>query len=105
MLSRSSIIGKVPAVLFLLSIFGVGSAYGFFVHRSQLFPYQILKEAESAYIALKSGQSGKEPTTFLTYVPEAKPHPGKSRIAADRPDDWILITGGPYEFLEECPTF
>jgi len=105
MTSRSSIIGKALPALFLLSVFSVGSAYGFFVHRSQLFPYRILKEAESAYRALTSDRSGKEPTTFLTYVPEANPRPSTSRIAADQPDDWILITGGPYEFLEECPTF
>jgi len=105
MTSRSSIIGKATAALFLLSVFSVGSAYGFFVHRSQLFPYRILKEAESAYNALKASRSGKEPATFLTYVPEANPRPSASRIAADQPDDWILITGGPYEFLEECPTF
>ncbi len=100
-----SIIGKAPAVLFLLSVFVVGSVYGFFVHRSKLFPYQVLKEAELAYAALRSGPSGNEPTTFLTYVPEATPRPSASRIATDQPDDWILITGGPYEFMEECPTY
>jgi hypothetical protein len=105
MTSRSSIIGKAPAVLFVLSVFGAGSAYGFFVHHSKLFPYRLLKEAESAYTVLTSDRSGNEPTTFITYVPEATAHPSTSRIAAEQPDDWILITGGPYEFLEECPTF
>ena len=75
MTSRSSIIGKALPALFLLSVFSVGSVYGFFVHRSQLFPYRILKEAESAYAALTSYRSGKEPTTFLAYVPEATPRP------------------------------
>jgi hypothetical protein len=105
MTSRSSIIGKASAVLFVLSVFVVGSAYGFFVHRSKLFPYRILQEAKAAYIAFTSGPSGKEPATFLKYVPEADPRPSTSRIAAHQPDDLILITGGPYEFLEECPTF
>jgi hypothetical protein len=102
---RSSIVRRTPAVLFLLGVFVMGAAYGFLVHRSKLFPYRILQQAESAYVALKSEPAGDEPTTFITYVAGAPRHPSTSKIAADQPDDWILITGGPYEFLEECPTF
>jgi arylsulfotransferase ASST len=102
---RSSIVRNAPAVLFLLSVFGLGAAYGFLVHRNKLFPYPFLKRAESAYAALNSGPAGDEPTTFVTYVAGAPHHPSTSRIAAEQPDDWILITGGPYEFLKECPTF
>jgi hypothetical protein len=105
MTSRSSIIDKAPVVLFLLSVFGAGAAYGFLAHHSKLFPYRLVKQAESAYTALRTGKSGNEPTTFLAYVPERTSPTSASRIATEQPDDWILVTGGPYEFLEECPRF
>jgi hypothetical protein len=105
MRTRASIFWNAVPVLFLFSVFAAGSTYGYFVHRSELFPYGVLKEAKSAYRAMRAQSTRTEPSSFLAYVPAAVQRPGATPIAAQQPDDWILITGGPYEFLDECPRF
>lgn len=104
-----SLIGSIPRkilpALFLFGVFGAGSTYGYFVHRNELFPRRVLKEAGLAYEALRSAYAHKEPGSFIAYLPEASQGPVTTRIAANQPDEWILVTGGPYEFLEECPTY
>jgi hypothetical protein len=92
-------------VLFLFSVFAAGSTYGYFIHRSELFPYGVLQEAKSAYRAIRSQSTRKEPSSFLAYVPAPVQRPTAAQVAAQQPDDWILVTGGPYEFLDECPRF
>ena len=105
MRTRASILWHAVPVLFLISVFAAGSTYGYYIHRSELFPYGVLKEARSAYRALRSQSNRKEPSSFLAYVPGTLQRPGAARIATQQPDDWILVTGGPYEFLDECPRF
>lgn len=105
MSSRIWIFSKAVPILFLLGVFGAGTTYGYFVHRSELFPYRVAKQAEAAYGALRSRSSRKEPTSFIEYVPETVRRPSVERVAAEQPDDWIFVTGGPYEFLDECPRF
>jgi arylsulfotransferase ASST len=103
--TRASLSWNWVPLLFLLSVFAAGSTYGYFIHRSELFPYGVLKDARSAYRAIRSQSHRKEPSSFLAYVPEPVQRPSVVRIAASQPDDWILVTGGPYEFLDECPRF
>jgi hypothetical protein len=102
MRTRASLRNAIP-LLFLFGVFTAGSTYGYFIHRSELFPYGVLKEAQSAYRAIRAQSTREEPSSFLAYVPATLQRPGASRIAAQQPDDWILVTGGPYEFLDECP--
>jgi hypothetical protein len=105
MRTRVSILRNAVPLLFLFSIFAAGSTYGYFIHRSEVFPYGALQEAKAAYSALRAQSRRKEPSSFLAYVPATAPRPTATRVAAQQPDDWILVTGGPYEFLEECPRF
>jgi hypothetical protein len=102
---RSATLWHAVPALFLFAVFAAGSTYGYFVHRSELFPYGVLQEASAAYKAARAQSRRQEPTSFLAYVPGAGHRPSATRIAAEQPDDWILVTGGPYEFLEECPRF
>ena len=105
MRTRASLFWNAVPFLFLFSVFAAGSTYGYFIHRSELFPYGVLKEARSAYRAIRAQSNRKEPSSFLAYVPATTQRPSAARIAARQPDDWILVTGGPYEFLDECPRF
>lgn len=102
---RASVLWNVLPALFVFAVFTAGSAYGYFVHRSELFPYGVLKEASAAYKAIRAQSRREEPTSFIAYVPGTVQRPSAARIATEQPDDWILVTGGPYEFLEECPRF
>ena len=105
MRARISILWNAVPVLFLFGLFAAGSTYGYFVHRSELFPYGVLKEAKSAYRAMRAQSNRKEPASFLAYVAATEQGPSAARIVDQQPDDWILVTGGPYEFLDECPRF
>src|ERR1044072_7068517 len=105
MRTRVSILRNAVPLLFLFSIFAAGSTYGYFIHRSEVFPYGALQEAKAAYSALRAQSRRKAPSTFLASVPATAPRPTATRVVAHQPDDWILVTGGPYEFLEECPRF
>jgi len=105
MRTRATIFWNAIPALFLFSVFAAGSTYGYFIHRSELFPYGILREASSAYRAMRAQTNRKEPSSFLAYVHATIQRPTAARIAAGQPDDWILVTGGPYEFLDECPRF
>src|SRR3954449_2791254 len=105
MRTRALSFRSVVPLLFLFGVFAAGSTYGYFIHRSEVFPYSALKEASAAYGALRAQSRRKEPSSFLTYVPATIQRPSAARIAGQQPDDWILVTGGPYEFLDECPRF
>jgi Arylsulfotransferase (ASST) len=105
MRTRASLFWNTVPVLFLFGLFAAGSTYGYYIHRSEIFPYRLLQEARSAYSALRAQSTREEPATFLAYVPATDQRPRAARIAAQQPDDWILVTGGPYEFLDECPQF
>ena len=103
--TRSSTFFSAVPLLFLFGVFAAGSTYGYFIHRSEVFPYSALKEAKAAYSALRAQSHRKEPSSFVAYVPATIQRPSAARIAPQQPDDWILVTGGPYEFLDECPRF
>jgi hypothetical protein len=103
--TRASTPFNVVPFLFLFGVFAAGSTYGYFIHRSEVFPYSALKEAKAAYSALRAQSRRKEPSSFVAYVPASVQKPSAARIVAQQPDDWILVTGGPYEFLDECPRF
>jgi hypothetical protein len=105
MRTRASILFNAVPLLFLFGVFAAGSTYGYYIHRSEVFPYSALKEAKAAYSALRAQSRRKEPSSFVAYVPATVQGPSAARIAAQQPDDWILVTGGPYEFLDECPRF
>jgi hypothetical protein len=105
MRTRASTLFNAVPFLFLFGVFAAGSTYGYYIHRSEVFPYNTLKEAKAAYDALRAQSRRKEPASFLAYVPATVQRPSVARITAQQPDDWILVTGGPYEFLDECPRF
>src|SRR5262245_31893248 len=105
MRTRATTLSHAVPLLFLFGVFAAGSTYGYFIHRSEVFPYSALKEAKVAYDALRALPRRKEPSSFLAYVPATVQRPSAALVAARQPDDWILVTGGPYEFLDECPRF
>ena len=101
------ILDKSFISVFIVSVFVIGMIYGVFVYKEKLFPYNLLLEAGLAYHALSDVvSSGLLPASFKAYATDVQAGPNAIKMAAGGlADDWILVTGGPYEFLEECPHF
>jgi hypothetical protein len=100
------ILDKVAFLLFIAGIFGFGIAYGYLAHRNHWFPDRIVREAESAYRAwAQVFEEGSRPATFEKFVDAATDGPIASVLSKDVSDEWVLVTGGPYEFLEQCPDY
>jgi hypothetical protein len=97
------LVDKLAVAAFLLSIFCFGGVYGYLVHCCSWFPQQLIVDAEGAYQAwMQVEEEGRRPATFAGF----DDGPVRSSVGGDAPsDEWILVTGGPYEFLEQCPTF
>ena len=91
---------------FILCVFIAGGVYGFFVHRSQIFPYSIVSEAGIAFAAWADVIDQSHPGSFRFIDESATAGPTTRTFDRQaRGDELILITGGPYEYLAECPQF
>ena len=89
-------------ILFLGTVFLVGSAYGYLSHLNHWFPHSLLRDARIAYEAwTQVSEQGLRPATLLDFS-DSPPLHDASSSSTGAP---VLITGGPYEFLEQCPKF
>jgi hypothetical protein len=103
---------KLWKLYFIAAVFTVGVGYGFLIHKNHWFPYGVISQAWLAGAAVleinTELHAGQMPATFKSFEDnpdisppihhfETQPQPVK--------DEWILVTGGPYENLEQCPTF
>jgi len=103
----SRFLDRVAFVFFAVSLVVIGTLYGTAAGIRDWFPAQILRDAKAGAEAWYFvWQNGNVPVSFVDYIDE-DPGQRASRLSSDgeSSDDWILITGGPYEFMEQCPTF
>ena len=96
---------RVFRIYFILCVFVLGGVYGFFVHRNQVFPYTTVTEAGLAFAAWAEVADQAHPGSFRFIDESATAGPVTQTVDAGRGDELILITGGPFEFLSECPRF
>ena len=94
------------------ALFIVGMAVAAFVYGAatvylKIFPYDVLRHAKLAAVAWASIEDDKTrfPQNFEGFDAHASPVPQAKSLAAGAGDERILVTGGPYEMMDRCPTW
>jgi hypothetical protein len=102
MLDRVALLLFVVGVAFLSYLYGVASS------RFSLFPYEVVHDAWVAGKALRevvAAEFNDMPPGALAFAPGSAASESAQGMPDIRPlhDGLILMTGGPYELMSECP--
>jgi len=92
-------------VLLALALCALSFAYGAATIQLEIFPYRLLKEAKLGWEAWASVEQGRMPVAFEAFEEDAAPVPQARRLAPKAGAEHILVSGGPYQLLERCPSF
>lgn len=94
-------------VLFIVGVAIAAFLYGAATVKLEIFPYPLLREAKlgwEAWGAIARGDS-RFPNNFEALEEGAPPAPYAKSVAAGAGEELILVTGGPYEMMDRCPTW
>jgi hypothetical protein len=98
----------IYGLMFLSFFYGIATAY------LKIFPYSLLRDARIAFMAWSQVLDDRDADSAAfvlplleRFEPEALPYPTiPARFASSTDDDeLILISGGPYELMQQCPRF
>jgi hypothetical protein len=92
-------------LLFVVALCALSFAYGAATLQLEIFPYGLLKEAKLGWEAWATVGAGRLPKAFEKFEPGAAPRPQAKRLARGAGDEYVLVSGGPYQLMERCPTF
>jgi hypothetical protein len=94
-------------VLFAFGIAVLSFLYGAATIQYEIFPYHLLREAKLGWEAWASVERQKLhfPNAFENFEPEAPGAPAATRLGEGAGEERILVTGGPYQLMERCPTW
>lgn len=93
--------------LFALGLSLLAFVYGVATVQYEIFPYRTLKEAKlglEAWAAIDRNNS-RFPNAFEKFEDGAAPRPQAKRLHENSGKEHVLITGGPYQLMERCPTW
>jgi len=109
---KPSLSDKIAKLALFLSIAAAGFGYGYMAHRENLFPQPLLQRAFAGISALLEVQDKikgeSKPASFLSFDEKAENGPvvrSYVQPTEKEKNDWFLIVGGPFEYLEQCPRF
>jgi Arylsulfotransferase (ASST) len=91
-------------VWFWLGLVAIGFVWGVACMHFEFFPYSLLHEAKVAEEAWTVALE-EEPTTFIRFEKTAAGPPRSAPVADQDADqgEFVLVGGGPFENLAECP--
>jgi hypothetical protein len=92
-------------ILFVLGIAMAAFVYGVATVQFEIFPYQVLKEAKlglEAWAAMDRNNS-RFPKAFEKFEENAPATPSARQLNASHGNEFVLVTGGPYQLMERCP--
>ena len=94
-------------ILFFFGMCAISFLYGVATIQYQIFPYQVLKEAKLGLSAWASMDTSKQrfPNHFEKFEDGAAPAPVSKAIGEGGGQEHILVSGGPYQLMERCPTW
>ncbi len=90
---------------FIVSLCAVSFVYGIFAQKYKIFPQPLIADAARAYEAMRGYDSEEMMNGLLRFDENAPQRPTAETLDAEAGDEFILITGGPYFFMDECPEF
>jgi hypothetical protein len=94
-------------ILFVIGIAIASFVYGVATVKLEIPPYQWLRQAKlgwEAWGALERDKS-RFPNNFESFDEKGAPVPQAKALAKGAGDELILVTGGPYEMMDRCPTW
>jgi outer membrane protein assembly factor BamB len=94
-------------ILFVVALCALCFGYGVATMQFEVFPYPLLKEAKLGWEAWASMDTQKRnfPQAFERFEPAAAATPQARRLLEGAGEERVLVTGGPYQLLERCPTW
>lgn len=94
-------------ILFVVGIAIASFLYGIATVKYEIPPYQWLREAKLGWQAWGAIERDKSsfPNNFERFEDRAPPTPQAAALAQDAGEELILVTGGPYEMMDRCPTW
>ncbi len=94
-------------ILFVFGVAVLSFLYGVAAMKYQIFPYELMREAKLGWEAWADVERHKKsfPNAFERFEANAAPSPQARRIGEGAGAERILVTGGPYQLLERCPTW
>jgi hypothetical protein len=94
-------------ILFVIGMCAVAFMYGVATMQYEIFPYRVLKEAKlglEAWAAMDRNNT-RYPKAFEKFEEGASPAPQAKPLDEGLGKEHILVTGGPYQMMERCPTW
>ena len=91
--------------IFFMSACLLSFVYGLATIQFQIFPYQIIREAKNGFEALKLLEDDTHLVTIKRFDASATAKPEVRQLSENAGAERLLVTGGFYQYMEECPRF
>lgn len=94
-------------LIFIFALCAISFGYGVVTMQYEVFPFRVLKEAKLGVEAW-AGVDRKNlnfPKAFEKFEQGAAPQPQAKQLEGNAGDEYVLITGGPYQLMERCPRY
>lgn len=97
--------GRSDRLVFTLALAVLAFAWGVATMNWQIFPYPLIRDAKAAWASLARLEPADFPRGFLGPVPAATGALPVLLAAPGAGTEALLVTGGFFELMEECPRF
>lgn len=91
--------------LFIAGLCVLSFTFGAASFQFQVFPYALLRDAKLAWDAWGQVSDQPMPYGFRYFIAHWWKEPLVRRVDPAAGDEYILVTGGPYERMDRCPKF
>lgn len=92
-------------IMFVVSLCMIAFAYGVATMQYRIFPYQAIMDARSAYQALMDEEDDALFAGVIALDPKAAAKPIVATLDPAAGTEYLLVTGGPFQFMQRCPKF
>ena len=92
-------------LLLVLALCVLSFGYGAATIYLEIFPYRLLREAKLGWEAWAQVGAERLPKAFERFEEGAPPRPQAKQLASGAGAEYVLVSGGPYQLMERCPTF
>ncbi|MGA8006893.1 MAG: arylsulfotransferase family protein [Burkholderiales bacterium] len=98
---------RLLKLLFAVGLCVLSFVFGAAAYQYQVFPYPLLQDAKLAWDAWRQVSGEPLPFALKKFVVStgATRDPLARRVDPAAGDEYILVTGGPYELTDYCPKF